>query len=132
MGAVSKGKLSISRTTSNLREKDFVTMTIHDDNGVGVVTVELSLENFAEALTGVMRTQVDKIEVYDNFNKIGKKLETKKENLKYIVGEPFDFVMVSRALPYEKDGWVAQIPNFNHRNYNYTAETYPITFKRYV
>jgi hypothetical protein len=133
MGAISKGKLSISRTSSNKMDKDFITMTIHDaESGLGVVTAEMSLEQFAEALTGVHRTEIDKIEVYNNFDNIGKELETKTVGIDYVPSDDFELTMAVKVKPYEKDGWIAQIQPFNSRKYQFVNQKYPILFKRYV
>lgn len=129
----SLGKITISKVDNNM-EADYVSISISDRASGKLVTKgEMSLEDFTKAITGQGAIDI-KLEVYDSYETVGKKIEIKKVAIPYTVGrtESFSFVpeMSKKAREHEVDGWELQPEDFNHHRAN--NGMYQCTFRRYV
>jgi hypothetical protein len=135
-----KGMIGVSRSDGT--GGSYMSLDLSDwDAAVHVVTIRLSFENFAKALTSM---QVEcEVDFFDSPN-IGKKLEFKDE----IVTVPGNYVTkkdlkdrkkISVALkPFLVDGWQPRMDNFfNHHHWiggdkNSGGSKYRISFYRWV
>jgi len=123
------GNLTISRTTSNTGHT--IRIRIEDDSsGIVFLETEVSLENFALALTSLGYVDCE-YELY-GLDNIGKKLETKTEIVP--LDNPYRATDEARELalkPFEIDGWKARQSDIkNHHRYN--EDTVSVTFSRFV
>lgn len=129
----SLGKITISKVDNNMGE-DYVSISISDRlSGKLIVKGEMNLGNFTKALMGQGAIDIG-LEVHDNYEDVGKKIEIKKVAIPYTVGrtESFSFVpeMSKKAREYEVDGWELQPEDFNHHRAK--NGMYQCTFRRYV
>lgn len=127
-----EGKITISRTSSNV-EGEFISIQIRDKNStLGIVDVEMSLEDFALALTGVSRMPAQ-LKVADSLENVGKKIEHKAENVFY--GDvwkdaEFEAVIRENSKQFEVDGWKLKPEKYNPRKAN--RGYYLTSFVRYA
>lgn len=125
-----QGKLTISRPSYRDKQKA-IRITVHDDtSSCRAVEVELSLEDFAECLTGLGR--VDCSYEYNDSGVIGKYLETKTEIVPHPKFNRDDTDAITRHLaPFHIDGWVARTEDlFNHHRHQKAGMT--VAFSRFV
>lgn len=124
------GKLSISRITHS-KGATVIRFRMEENLSlIGFLEAEISLEDFALALTG--QGHIDcTFELYGLKN-IGKKLETKVETVPLV--NPFQASDEARELalkPFEVDGWTARESDIsNHHRYH--KDTVSVTFSRFV
>lgn len=129
-----KGKLSISRVTSNV-ENDYIEIQLEDENSRSrLIEIMVDFESFAKALTGLCY-QPCSYQVVDIFDLLGKKHECKTVPIEYPELHNRDGLFKDlRELmvkPYEIDGWVAD----RHEGFNghkLKGGKYNFIFRRYV
>jgi len=101
-----KGNVTISRATSNV-ENDYIRIVVRDEeSGTQFVTVEVSLAEFAQAITGLgaVPCQLD----VRGLHNVGKRREVKREVLPALVNarEADALARAEAAIaPLEVDGW---------------------------
>lgn len=124
-----KGKISISRPIYGDNRKGIEITVIDKTSGCQFLTAYITLENFAEALTGQGHTECE-LEFFERAP-IGKVREVKTE----IVPRPKSHKDEEEAkrllLPFEIDGWEGEIRDmFNgHRR---AGDGQKVTFVRFV
>jgi hypothetical protein len=136
-----RGMIGVGRSDGT--EGSYISIDLSDwDAAVHVITIKLSFENFAKALTS-MQTECD-VELADTSN-VGKMHEFKEE----IVAVPGSFVtktdrgdiakIVEAVRPFRVDGWEPRMDDFfNHHHWVTSANrgkgdsTYRISFYRWV
>lgn len=126
------GRVTISRVTSSMREEEFMEITVQDKaSGKRIVKAEISLADFATAITGGGRQDV-KMSVLDDFSKLGMKKEIATRKLPYYSTNDAIFREGQKreAKKYEKDGWKLEEEAFNH--HRALNGQYHATFIRYV
>jgi len=127
------GKITISRY-SDFGNKDPIHIVVTDQNsGVSFCDVQMSLENFAKALTGVSLQECE-FSVRD-IDKIGMKKELKHE----FIQRPEGFYLwsdnekIKFLNPYNTDGWEGSLNDLeNHHNFNQKNNAYDVSFVRWV
>ena len=127
------GKLTISRY-NDFGNKDPIHITITDEkSGVSFCDIEMSLENFARAITGISLQKCNFST--HNLSKVGMKREIKSES----VQTPDDFSSSNKdekikiLKPYNIDGWQGSLSDLgNHHHYNYGNKSYTVSFTRWV
>lgn len=109
-----EGNLSISRVTGN--RNSYVEIRLGDNKSGDLVTIiKVSIKDFGAIITGLSCQDV-KYQVFDNFGRFGKNVETKTVSIqispsKFWHRDDKEAVKILGAvLPeYEIDGWKAQI-----------------------
>jgi hypothetical protein len=128
------GKLGISRTSSNIGE-DYINIEVKDEkSGVRVVTCQVALADFAEAVTGVFGVPME-MKVAEDVSKVGKRKEVATFHIPNPEGSKGGEVafydrMTERAKEFEIDGW-----KYEHRPHNsrrQSPQKYAGLFLRYV
>lgn len=131
-----QGKLTISRP-SNGSGRRYITIRIHDElSGTEVIDLEIGLEEFAEAVTGMGYVPCE-FELQAEF--AGKKREIKRVlvecgeswlEAKRTPARQAEYV-AQKFAPYEVDGWIgSQYDYFNFHNKN--GDFMNVSFTRYV
>lgn len=126
-----EGKLSISRPND-----EFIRIELADKNsGLTVTKIEIPMEEFAMCITGLSRQSCD-YNVFNNYDMLGKKKETKTELIS--IGDyPRDnfkdyMVNLIEELGLQIDGWKVDeysIKSMNHHNLEWGK--YRVSFYRY-
>lgn len=108
-----KGRLTICRTTSNMRG-DYITLRVKDDSSaIGIIELQVELEDMMKALTGLSEVGCDIVKVVNNkqVSNLGKLLIADTVYCKKI---PFtldgkesqkDEVLRDFREKYQGDGW---------------------------
>ena len=127
----SKGKITISRYTSSHRDDGIIIEITDDLSRVTFVSLELSLENFARAVTGC--GFVDGEMETRGLDLIGKKSEHKTI---VIPCQPFGDKEKKEAAKrkmqeYEVDGWHGRERDL-YNSHNHCKEGIRVSFTRYV
>lgn len=131
-----KGRISISRITSNTPHGSWVRISLEDANSfIRFVDVDIDFEQFGNAITGQSDQPCD-IELR-GLDFLGKKHEHKTEFIKWPRGAEEGIIELEVQM-YEVDGWKRGRKDF--KNYhNYVAEKsdegyecYKVSFVRYV
>lgn len=130
-----KGKISISRYTSNQPPYRGISISIEDElSGVHFLEVELTSEQLGDAITG--QGSVDCNFKLGGLEYIGMKRENKEEWIEIKKGE---FIIQDHKrqeellAPYEVDGWMAHQRDLeNHHNFNQKKNAIRVSFVRYV
>ena len=138
-----KGRLSISRITSNEPRGGWIRITLEDgSSSVQFAEVDIDFKQFGQAISG-MSGQLCDIELRQ-LDLVGKKMEHKFE----LVPVPITLDKKDKKLiklietifaPYEIDGWVARRDDiFNYHNYRGSHsslndyDSYEVSFTRYI
>jgi hypothetical protein len=129
-----KGKITIGKYISNYENPTPVHIEIEDDKStVRIVEVEMSLEDFADAVLG--HGYKDCIFKIKNVDKLGKEFQHKNE----VINNPYNFKEATEEQykellkPYEVDGWVGNWEGFtNYHNAVKRTNNYQIHFARWV
>lgn len=100
------GKITISKTTDNRNNKE-IRITIEDSaSSISFVEARISLENFAEALTGLGFVDIDfKVRGLENIGKTRER-KTVEINLGKTGYDGLRELALSEARKIESDGWV--------------------------
>lgn len=100
-----QGNLTISRIQNNLEPHDLMRIDLHDVNsGVLVTSVEISMYDFAMAITGLARVPCE-FDMRPNYDIIGRTVQFKVEVIPMQVSDvTFNTVMKYAGLV-EIDGW---------------------------
>lgn len=131
-----KGKISISRITSNTPRGSWVRISLEDENSyTRFLDVDIDFEQFGNVVTGQSDRPCD-IELR-GLDLLGKKHEHKIEFIKFF--RDADKEENNKVIDaYEVDGWEARRSDLkNHHNYvaaksDEDQECYKISFVRYV
>ena len=127
------GKITISRY-NDFGNKDPIHILITDvRSGIRFCDVQMSLENFTKAITGVSLQDCEFF--VREMNKIGMKRELKHEFIQRPEGfsswsnnEKIEFLK-----PYNIDGWEGSLNDLeNHHNFDRKNNAYDISFVRWV
>lgn len=133
-----KGALTISRWTNGKGESGISINFIDDSSGVNFLTAKVSLEDFAEAVTGLGHVPCTFELHSDN---VGKRSEHKTElvpavkSLNYAVTPKWKKAMIDQMKVFEVDGWKGRESDlWNRHNYvsNVVGEFQSVTFNRFV
>lgn len=125
-----QGKLTISRIQNNPEPHDLMRIELHDVNsGVLVTSVEISMYDFAMAITGLARVPCE----FDfHPEHAGKVMEQKIERISFGKQGTITYNMVHEsAKPYEVDGWVCSLEKSQRINQDGVSYV-NVPFKRYV
>ena len=125
-----KGKITISRTTGRKTENTIRIRIEDDSSSITFLETEMSLEDFALALTG--QGYIDCNFELQGIQNVGMILETKTELVS--LANPFIATGEERLaalIPFEVDGWTARYQDIkNHHRYQKDAVS--VTFSRFV
>lgn len=134
-----KGRITISKVHNCSTREDTIHISIEDElSSIEFVRAEMSLEDFAKAITGQGLMPVE-FELRGLKN-VGKRLETKTE-LVYISSSPEEVSSSDQAIreaisEYETDGWIGRDSDAkNHHNWVRDVDkrqVYRIHFCRWV
>lgn len=130
-----KGRIRISRVHGG--GKDWVNITVCDDNHIEFFDGELSLEDYGSLISGLASPIEVTLRSLHNINKIR---EDKRINVKMPkeYGETYDsekrrHIALEAIKPFEIDGWKANLHNIsNSHYYSYDNINPSIPFVRYV
>lgn len=130
-----KGKISINRFNSNTEPHHGISIEIEDENsGINVVHIELSPEQFGNAVSGLGATDC-LFDVNEKMELIGMRRENKTQVIR-VEKSPYEYSeseIISLLSKYEVDGWTARIYDFkNHHRYNHKEGSVSVTFTRFV
>ncbi len=124
------GKITISRMTSS-KTGDTIRIRMEDDlSSITFLEAEMSLEDFALALTG--QGDIDCTFELQGVRNVGKTLENKVELVP--LANPYHAAAWERldALkPFEVDGWTARYSDIEN-HHRYQKDTVSVTFSRFV
>lgn len=125
-----KGKISISRPFYGDGKKGIEITIIDDTSGCEFLSASMTMESFAECLTGLGHTECD-LEFRETAP-IGKICEVKEEIVPKPKGYKDRGEAVKLLAPFETEGWKGRIDDmFNHRRWSGTNHV-RVTFVRYV
>lgn len=134
------GKITISRQ-GKIDDDDKMVISIEDSNSsLRVIEIELSLENFARAITNLAFVDCSFV-MWGNSDLIGKKMEVKYETVD--MGKSFRSLrdneeskkIVRDAISkFEVEGWIGNdSDSFNwHNHVSKTEYSYKILFRRWL
>lgn len=133
-----KGKFSLSRWTGNGEQKHGVSITIEDENsGCNVVEVELTVEDFAQALFGSSYQNCN-ITVYDVYERFGmfpirKSIWVEYKSYERDSEKVREFAKNSVKI-HEKDGWNYSSHQLGNSHYSLRdgSNRYPVTLIKFV
>lgn len=113
------GKITISKTTSNRNKKE-IRIAIEDDaSSINFVEARMSLENFAEALTGLGFVDIDfTVRGLENIGKTRER-KTVEINLGKTDYDGLKELALSEARKIESDGWVCDGYFSNQDSFRY-------------
>lgn len=130
------GKISINRTSSNQRD-DYMTITVEDaDSSTNFCTLEMSLHDFAMALTGMGCVGCD-LDVI-GIERVGLTMEVKREIVRVPDFRSAPEIIRSAVEQFESDGWEGQDSDALNQHNSAGARNakgdygYWVTFRRYV
>lgn len=127
------GNLTISKVSSNMSD-DLIAITLKDKlSGNVVVTAEVSLNDFAETLTGTAFVPATLYVEDEVIETVGKKREIKQVHIPmglYTTRKDFRKQIKENAKKEEIDGWVLRDEDYNSKRM--LNGTYLCTFIRYV
>lgn len=130
-----KARLTISRGTSRDQPRGVILIRLEDDlSSMGRVEVEMPLDSFAQAITGLGCVPVEA--EWIRLDTVGLKMEVKQETIPWspmhLTGKLNKEVerrgLMSAIKSLEVDGWEAD----NHPASDYSSRGYRVTFRRYV
>lgn len=128
-----KANIHIGRTHCS-SEPDYYTIEIIDENSsVLVVEAQLTLEQFARALSS--ESLMDVPVEYGPLDKVGKYLEVKTEYIEDIDYSNFTIQLPIKVKPFEVDGWKADKEttfNCHRRSSREGKNVYSVNFRRWV
>ena len=125
-----KGKITITQPQKSFKRNNYIVIVVRDaSNSKDVVTIEIDAKDFGMAVTGSNFVPCGfKLK---NIEAIGKRLETKTENVprpKKNNKTEEDKVL----LPYETDGWKADRKDFHNHFRRMSQNRSRVCFRRYV
>ena len=128
------GKITISRIQSN--QEDYLPISIEiedDDAGIKFLKIKMSLNNFANAITGMGYTDC-KIEL-NGLEKVGKRREIKHEIVPIPENKRFrkksELELAEFLKPFEIDGWEGSQYDLNNSK-NLVPNGCKVLFVRWV
>ena len=134
-----KGRLTISKVICSDRE-DYIMIEIEEIEGHANIRADVSLEEFAQAVTGLGSRPIDL--VVRGSDHLGKKMEVKDEEIPCDPYGVSDDGLREVLKSYEVDGWKGDISDFKnfHRRVakrreevmKGKEETYRVSFVRWV
>jgi len=127
-----KGRLTISKVTCSDRE-NYIAIEIEEIEGHASIRASVSLEGFAQAVTGLGNRPVD-LDVR-GYSHLGKKMEVKDEEIPCSSYGLTDEELKKVIKPYEVDGWkgsITSLKNNHNRIMRERKETYRVSFVRWV
>lgn len=134
-----KENLEAKITISSVRGSkiEFISISVKDvSSGLSIIEINMTHEELGKALTGLAACPC-LIKYVNTSDNVGKKVETKNEIVQGIDNrvydkEEFKKMFKEIVLPYEVDGWKADVENsFNHHRRNGDGG-YSVTFRRYI
>lgn len=135
------GKITISRVSQS-DGGQFMNIELSDClSGIRMLSVEMTMQDFAEAITGLGYRECTHSVNVSNLDKIGKKLEIKSVPILFDgqppLGDKFFDYMSRLVKPYEVDGWTVDDYDIKSRNYHRNCAmdgrpAYTVSFRRYV
>ena len=124
------GKITITRPMDPRVEEEYISISVKDMvSHKEVVEVRVPLDNFSKALTG--QGFIDCEIKYPSQENIGKKRETKYENVPckdYLETEEEKREVLE---PFEVDGWIGRSSDLNNHHRS-TEDGYNVLFERWI
>ncbi len=124
-----KGKISINRTTVSGDNPDYIHIILVDENSLlGVCDIEMTLEAFTNAITGMGRIDCT-FELIEDIQLVGKIREVKREML---LRADVEYDLVACLSAYEVDGWKLMSVRELKNHHNFKGKFVEVPFVRYV